>query len=208
LSAYQNFVKDFPQRCRRVLREYGKSAEKRDLEVTLLLTVASAALVIPYERLNHRKKRHVASDRTPDAVTKLTEFEAQKFNDVFAGDSWRIIPELPEELVIGKEVDQWATPSLQKSIHAEKKIGEVFPIIRNALAHGALFIHPILDQAGTRPSIGHLVFVSEHWEQDENGRYRPTDRYNAILVSPNDFQAMLYRWLDFLDTLPFSPQEI
>lgn len=180
------------------------------MEVTLLLTVASAALVIPYERLRprSREQHHIAeaSDRSPEAVRMLAEFEQQSCTEVFPGDSWRIIPRILRDAVIRSQVDEWAHSAAQERLPTDYKVSELLRVIRNALAHGALFIHPILERTGTRPSIGQLLFVSEIWEKNDKGKFEPTDRYNVILVSPADFQAMLLKWLEFLDTLPVIPQ--
>jgi hypothetical protein len=51
MTAYKNFVEDFPRRCRDILDLAGKPALSRGREVTLTLMVASAGLVVPYERL-------------------------------------------------------------------------------------------------------------------------------------------------------------
>ena len=51
MTAYRNFIEDFPGRCRDILKIAIKPTYLRGREVTLLLMVASAGLIIPYERL-------------------------------------------------------------------------------------------------------------------------------------------------------------
>src|SRR5215469_18571837 len=51
MTAYRNFVEDFPRRCRDILKVAGKPALSRGREVTLNLVIASAGLLVPYERV-------------------------------------------------------------------------------------------------------------------------------------------------------------
>lgn len=50
MSNYENYVVDFPNRCKNVL-ELAELAAKEWYDVTLLLMVAATALTVPYERL-------------------------------------------------------------------------------------------------------------------------------------------------------------
>ena len=45
------FAQDFASRCRDLLRDFYQPAKAKDREVTLLLAVAAAGLVVPLERL-------------------------------------------------------------------------------------------------------------------------------------------------------------
>src|SRR5687768_3967400 len=51
MSIYKDFVQDFPRRCHDVLKAFGSESKKQDRDVTLLLMVATAGFVMPYERL-------------------------------------------------------------------------------------------------------------------------------------------------------------
>lgn len=51
MTAYKNFVQDFPTRCKDVLELAESRTNHQVREVTLLLVVASAAIIVPYERL-------------------------------------------------------------------------------------------------------------------------------------------------------------
>jgi hypothetical protein len=51
MSEYKDFVRDFPLRCHDLLKKFEPGAKLRDREVMLLLAVASAGLVVPYEGL-------------------------------------------------------------------------------------------------------------------------------------------------------------
>jgi hypothetical protein len=49
MSVYRNFICDFPNRCDRILSDYERLATFRGLEVTAMLAIASAGLILPYE---------------------------------------------------------------------------------------------------------------------------------------------------------------
>ena len=66
MTVYRSIAADFPLRCRDLLAIIEETAYARDREVTLLLAIATAAFVIPYERLRPRganNDRHPAADR-------------------------------------------------------------------------------------------------------------------------------------------------
>ena len=46
MSAYKDFVVDFPSRCLELLNHFERDAAARDRNVTLLLLVASSAFVL------------------------------------------------------------------------------------------------------------------------------------------------------------------
>ena len=51
MSNYSSFfAQDFAVRCHDLLRHFYRPAKAKDREVTLLLAVAAAGLVVPYER--------------------------------------------------------------------------------------------------------------------------------------------------------------
>ncbi len=52
MTAYQNFVQDYPERCGRLLSTYFRNAQRNDLEVTLVLNIASSGFMVPYARLS------------------------------------------------------------------------------------------------------------------------------------------------------------
>jgi hypothetical protein len=83
MTAYRNFIEDFPCRCREILRIARKPALSRGREVTLTLMVASAGLVVPYERLkpDGRWGAHPSGDRETfaGAVEKLGSLLGQPF---------------------------------------------------------------------------------------------------------------------------------
>ena len=51
MTAYKNFVQDFPTRCCDMLKDYEREALLSGREVTLTLAMAASGLIVPFERL-------------------------------------------------------------------------------------------------------------------------------------------------------------
>jgi hypothetical protein len=87
MSNYNNFVQDFPKRCDELLCHFIKPASGRDREVTLMLAVASAGFVIPFERLRQPtdpQRQHPARDRE-----RFEEYSgAKKLDHDFESNPW------------------------------------------------------------------------------------------------------------------------
>jgi hypothetical protein len=64
MTAYNNFIHDFPARCQDVLELAYGPAKAREREVTLLTMTAAAAFLVPFERLRaSTSTEHPAQDR-------------------------------------------------------------------------------------------------------------------------------------------------
>ena len=97
MSDYKNFIQDFPNRCGQILGEYNMQTIKSGREVTHILAIASAALLIPFERLRKPTgcQKHPSGDkeRYPRASSKLSHLIDQKFlsSELWKGEvsSWK-----------------------------------------------------------------------------------------------------------------------
>jgi len=80
MSSYKNLTKAFPKRCYDLLKLH-PFARWADREVTLMLTVASAGLTIPIERLEKKNYPYpfIDSVRYPQAYNDLYNLLAEKF---------------------------------------------------------------------------------------------------------------------------------
>src|SRR5262249_35130825 len=139
MTAYKNFVADFPRRCRDILHVASKPALSQGLEVTLALVVASAGLVVPYERLkpNGRWGPHPSgeSEKFVDAAKKLESILHQPF---MSSSLWTkgISTWCSGELdSAAGEPDSWAGLQKGRPISKDKTLGAILSVIRNALAH-------------------------------------------------------------------------
>lgn len=187
MTAYRNFIQDYPARCRRLLQNYFENAKENDLEVTLLLNIASSGLIVPFARLTD--KAHPSDDaaRFVEPKARLDQVLKSRFLSFqFRRDadprSWRF-GKLKE---LCGDPDAWNLDSL-KRVTDKEKVDDLVRILRNALAHGNIFTRG-------RPHIETLVFLSrvEH--------KKPELGYRCITVSPLDFKKFVLKWLAALSS--------
>jgi hypothetical protein len=183
LSEYRDFVHDFPLRCHDLLKTFEPGAKLRDREVTLLLAVASAGLVVPYERLRPDRP-HPSGDaqRFSQAAAALAE-ELDKTLERFLGEA------SAREWLVGTTSDLNGPPDAWSGFAAvrpanQKLARTILKTIRNALAHGNVWTlgNPISE----------LVFAREIWEA------KKLVGFEFLKVSPQAFRGLLDTWFDGL----------
>jgi hypothetical protein len=187
MTDYDDFIHDFPARCRDVLEVAYGPAQAKDREVTLLIMTATAAFLVPFERL--RAEEHPAQNRQlyPELARQLDfalrePFLESPFHDGDPG-SWSV----------GK-IDNPEASTQHKPLTNQTPAGQVLAIIRNSLAHGNLFTI-----GGRDLPIKALLFFSE----DRKNGHRVGYKY--VHVSPTDFHGFLVRWLAFLEGMKIPP---
>jgi len=188
---YRSFVADFPSRCHDLLTGYWEDAKSKDREVTLMLAVAAAGFVTPYERLK-RRARHPSGDR--GQYTKAAEeldslldtcFLTSEFAKPEPSD-WRWYSPIAHAAMIAP----WGAETLEcdyQVLAPDFTVGQGLAHLRNAIAHGSIFVR------GT-PVITQLVLLTR---VDRKGK-----QYGALAVTPNAFRCFLVAWFDFLVRLP------
>ncbi len=161
---------------------YFGSVQRNDLEVTLLLNIASSGLIVPYARLS--EDAHPSGDaiRFHEAKVSLNQvldapFQGSQLHPEANSGSWRF-GKLKD---LCGDPDAWAWDNV-KPITAKKTVRPIVKVLRNALAHGNVFTKG-------RPHIETLVFISRI------DREKPELGYECISVSPADFKAFLDCWL-------------
>ena len=199
MSEYENLIQDFPQRCKNILEAFVKQAKEMDREVTLMLAVVSASLVIPYERLGDfenpsgdAKKYFQAKskfanecgnkvflDWVPGKESKSWKFTELDLNAVNQSPaSWlRNIQPLPKEGEVGK-------------------VGYVLYHLRNAFAHGNIFT------LAESKQIKSLIFLCKRKNNNT------VEGYNLIEVLPEDLYVFLEKWIQFLASLNLSEPKV
>lgn len=185
MTAYRDFVSDFPSRCLDVLRMAETKARLQQRQVTLALMVASAGFVVPYERLSI-KKAHPTGDakKFAEASSKLAALMQMKFlvsplgrgADSWHGGKLNSIKGYP---------DEWPEFLKAKPLSPDKTVGGLLRILRNALAHGNIFTHG--------DPIKALVFVGSNTDDEDN-----IIDFSFARVSPEDFVRFLKQWFEFL----------
>lgn len=198
MTAYKNFVDDFPRRCREILEFAGKPALFRGREVTLALMVASAGLVVPYERLkpDGGEIDHPSGDnkKFSAAADQLRTLLAEPFlsSEVWgtSASTWHFGK---LESVTG-DPDSWEGLRARQPIEADKTVGSVLRVIRNSLAHGNIFTF--------KNPIEAIIFIKASF----NGK-KEVRNYTFVFVAPEDFQLFLEKWFDFLDQLNIPQME-
>ncbi len=116
MSNYRNFVSDFPQRCDDLLRHFFHEANARKRDVTLMLTVATAGFVMPFERLRplrrgvhptRDRERHEEAAQSFDAMLRGS-FSESAFWDELDSAHWFYAAKVENE---NRDLDAW--PELQ-----------------------------------------------------------------------------------------------
>jgi hypothetical protein len=187
MTVYNDFIYDLSARCGEVLKFAYDLAKANDREVTLLVMTATAAFLVPFERLRGGMTiEHQGGDRKrfPELARHLDSALGRPFLDspFHDGDSssWSIgkVPRMDQEAFLDPEPLPRTTPA-----------GQVFGIIRNALAHGNLWTGP--------PRIGSQIEGLVLWSDDRD-KNNVVVGYKYIYVSPNDFRSFLHKWFIFL----------
>jgi hypothetical protein len=167
-------------------------AKFRGRDVTLLLMVASAAFLVPYERLrpdNHRSP-HPSGDneRFASLAKRLEDLMADKFCGSSLcpnrENSWKVAKDVPR---VDGDLDGWFPPQSLKPVSKDKAVSSMLVLIRNALAHGNVFT--------TGNPIETLIFVQRRGGDDSS-----TSKFEVLSVSPEDFGHFIREWVAFLRT--------
>ena len=208
MTAYKNFIKDFPERCCEILDQYETDALSRGREVTLTLAMAASGFVVPYERLRPRPQE--GEPPYPDrgiyeqAASQLDSLLTEKF---LGSCLWK---EEANPWSFGKlksvaeGPDAWPELQERKPLGPNKKVSSTLTHLRNALAHGNIFTFPKDDPDKDdpnkdNPDIELIIFLSKPSME--------SPEFNFLCVSPQDFQKFLRNWFVFISALNL-PEEV
>lgn len=193
MSEYNNFIKDYPDRCHELLR-LGFLARMIGRDVTLMLAIASTGINIPYERLKEPRNGrpdHPSNDRAK--YTKAKDSFDKLLKEKFCGSVlWEINPgswNFGALASIAGDPDVWPELRINNPLPPNMTVEKVLNHLRNAMAHGCIFTQ-------TGSPIKEIIFLSSK-------TYGSTD-YNYILVSPADFKKFLYNWFEFTKGLDLT----
>jgi len=203
----QRFVTEYPERCLQLFDILEPQATANNLVGSFALLAASAAFVIPYERL----KKHpleTSSVQTPSVSNALRHLEKQPFA---SADFWRgSDPGYWRFTRVMEHVDdtqRWRDPDKRHPMSKEavnklegRKAGEVLRVIRNALAHGNIVF---LDGNGfeTRGAPAQFLAFLSRYEENEEQRSK-AETYRLIVASERDFLNLVKAWVKWIATFP------
>jgi hypothetical protein len=197
MSNYRNFIQDFPTRCEEILTDYKDRACKNGREVTHMFAIASAAITIPFARLIEGKHPSRDKKNCQQAASKFANLCDKYFLSSSlwgtSTKSWK--SGLVKKDDIERDKEYWITNAL--SLRDDIKVLEVLNIIRNALAHGSIFTLPKNDD-----QIENIILLSK----EKIGK-KFTGDFNLLMVSAEDFNKLLVKWIDFLNNLKI-PSEV
>jgi hypothetical protein len=191
MSAYDDFVHDFPTRCKDLLTAAARDAAAMEREVTLSIMTAAAGFLVPFERLNPNvKHEHPALDRQrhPEIAGKLDDLLNERFLNSCLWNSTPSTWKAGKLKSIDNAPDDWPELQAPRTLSADRLVKSVVGVLRNALAHGNIYTLG-------RPQIRDIVFISRLEDQDGN-----LLSYRFVQVSPVDFRGFLVRWFDFLSS--------
>jgi hypothetical protein len=197
MTEYKNFIQDFPGRCRDILDLTGKQATFRGREVTLALMVASAGLVVPFERLRPetREGYHPSGDneKYADAAEQLKSLLDKPFLSSVLCNGTNSTWFAGKLKSVEGDPDSWEGLRKRKPLSTDQKVRTSLTVIRNSLAHGNTFTF--------RNPIEAIIFVKK------NTNYEGIIRdFSFLYVEPQEFRKFLENWFDFLNTFCIPQQ--
>ena len=208
MSNYKCWVQDFPKRSLRLLEVFEKQAQARGLEVTLLLSVASATICIPNDRLQDKgsSDAHIDTKRVNEnAVSAIDSLLKTKIQDIQGLE----IANAPFGKLVkprpgGKPDCGWddyrADYNDGKCCGSGKQFGTLIKHLRNALAHGNVYT-----LAGQGNQIDEIVFLKSNYDHKNK---KPSGDYDYLTLTPKQLSAFLRHWVTGLQGLGFQPEEI
>lgn len=196
MSEYSDpFAKDFASRCRDLLDHFYAPARARDREVTLLLAVAAAGLVVPYERLLKTngqppldRQRHQSASVELRQVLNKTLGESDLLDST--RDAWQ--GGLLESA--SGAPDGWPELRVGNSLPDQTRVRDLVDSLRHGLAHGNIVTRP----GGAHKLIERIVFICGYPKDKPKSKDNPL-RY--VSVRPDDLKEFLQQWFDCLAAL-------
>lgn len=197
----ERFATEYPQRCLALLDVFEAIAEDRDLVGTFSIMMASSVLVIPWERMSNR---HPLTQEAGGQLQRaMRALERRRW---LTADFWeeRIPTSWHYSRIMGdpNQVQAWQDDRGIRSVLADantiqrRSVGEVFRVLRNALAHGNLVYLDAqgLETPGNR--VEHLAFLSRYEEAED--QRRQFDTYRLVLVREREFLEFVRAWASWV----------
>lgn len=212
---YKDYIICFSTRAKKVLEKFSECDPKNELNVTALLSVATSAFLIPFERL---KDTHPFGDRSSfETIASRVDAENKKKfenSELFTGTSWLLLKKSASNQLTNENFEDYK----YEAIGTEKTTEEIISIIRNALAHGNI------KTGVTGDTIEKLYFASRNnakgcddiaLEELKTEKELTTKKMQSIIrkmqtckeqkatfkilqCSVEDFKSFVHNWIDLL----------
>lgn len=195
------FATEYPERCLQLLDAFEQIASDHDLLGTFSVMMASAILIVPWERA---KERHfLRAERGSNLQDALKRLGKSKWLNA---DFWDGVP--PGEWRFSRIVgdpnngSDWMDEKGNRSFSDEgntinrRTVDDVFRVLRNALAHGNIVY---LDGHGYEigeSRVEHIAFLSRYEEAREQ-RAR-TETYRLVTVREAEFLPFVRAWANWV----------
>jgi hypothetical protein len=164
-----------------------------NMEVTLMISIASSGFVIPFEKMKKSGKNNPLNSEY--SRIRDNSFVSKFSNDKELNSSWRV------SKTVSFNKDNWEGINNCSEMGEEYKVSLILPILRNALAHGKILVK------GNKDHIEEIFFISKP-ENNQSVIKKEDNNHCAVIVSPEAFRFFLYKWFDFISELDFKLEEV
>ena len=193
----QRFAIEYPVRCLHLLDAFEPIARERDLYGTFSVMLAASILIVPWERANGRHP--LTQEERGDLHKGLRRLERQRWLAAdFWGSAepgeWRFSRIMGDPNQIHAWQDAQGRPSFApdaNTMHG-RRVGDVFRVLRNALAHGNIVYLDGLGRETAGSRVQHIAFLSRYEENPEQREAAET--YRVVTVHEKDFLPFVRAW--------------
>ncbi len=197
----ERFATEYPERCLSLLGAFEEIAERHDLVGTFSVMLASSVLIIPWERV--RNQHPLTQEAGGELQREMRALERARW---IAADFWEGNPPTSWKfsLVTGdpNNVHGWTDAEERPSFSNEantiqrRTVGEVFRVLRNALAHGNIVYLDRNGQETPGNRVEHLAFLSRYEETPQ--QRAASETYRLVTVREREFLAFVRAWAQWV----------
>ena len=186
MTAYKNFVVDFPKRLRELDKQFWPIAKSADLEVSYVLMKLTASFLLPYERTVGTSGARQSEISGPQRIRKYLELDKPFREASYCSDitQWSFFD--VDDFHLGPR--DWTG----RGFRSDFVVHEALQTIRHSAAHSNLFF-------GGEMTIEH-IFLGSRRERDPN-----TDKYRVARSTVHALNHLIDAWIDNVQKLRVSP---
>lgn len=195
------FATEYPERCLQLLDLFEPIANDNDLFGTFSVMLASSILLVPWERANNKHpltQEHGGGLQAALKALEKQKWQAAAFWQDKAPGEWRFsrIMGDPNNSHVWQDEENRSSFAAEANTIERRRVGEVFRVLRNALAHGNIVY---LDENGAETEgerVQHIAFLSRYEETEE--QRAASDTYRLVTVRETDFLPFIRAWAQWV----------